>query len=548
MVECVLATCLMLGGTVSLSSDDLLNPIRPGDVAKGVPFWNDYATVFRWAPVLSFDAVQGAANYRMTVKRGDWTRTFVSESSIASLCAFWSEMPKGTGWSVTCTALDSAGKVVGKDQVRKFTKTAAFGEVKLPPRACSYREAARRAFDYMTALPAMRTLVEKGEPEQTYQHNAYVAKTHAAHIHSMLDCASRMPECRDKAMTFARASAEFLMGELEPANAPLAYWPPTYGRKPLRHDPKKDGDKKRNSMVGNEPAGAVKYRKEVMLVYPADVGLAFAEYSKATGERRFLDAAVKIGETYLKVRRADGSWPLKMILATGEPVGRNILVPSRLVPFFEALAAGTADSRWQKAADDCYAYLENGPFKSMNWDGQFEDIEPKPPYQGLTKHNALDGMFQLLKRYPKDRQKLSLARDLLRFSEDQFVFWEAPCAKDEAIPYPGGKARGSTPSMFKPGGYDYPSVFEQFSCYCSIDASAVKLIRSYLALWRAAGNPLDLAKARALGDAMTREQRPDGRIPTFWTNDWVGDVVYDWLNCMESSVVALLDLAAVEDL
>ena len=49
-----------------------------------------------------------------------------------------------------------------------------------PPAARPYREAALKAFAYMASLPAMRTLVEKGEPEQTYQHNAYVSKTHAA--------------------------------------------------------------------------------------------------------------------------------------------------------------------------------------------------------------------------------------------------------------------------------------------------------------------------------------------------------------------------------
>ena len=44
-------------------------------------------------------------------------------------------------------------------------------------------------------------------------------------------------------------------------------------------------------MVGNEPEGAVKYRGEVMLLYPADVGKAFVAYFRATGDRRFLDAA-----------------------------------------------------------------------------------------------------------------------------------------------------------------------------------------------------------------------------------------------------------------
>ena len=65
-----------------------------------------------------------------------------------------------------------------------------------PPAARPYREAALKAFAYMASLPAMRTLVEKGEPEQTYQHNAYVSKTHAAHINLMLEWARREPARR----------------------------------------------------------------------------------------------------------------------------------------------------------------------------------------------------------------------------------------------------------------------------------------------------------------------------------------------------------------
>jgi len=63
------------------------------------------------------------------------------------------------------------------------------------------------------------------------------------------------------------------------------------------------------------------------------------------------------------------------------------------------------------------------------------------------------------------------------------------------------------------------------------------------ALYRAEGNPLDLAKARALGDTATRMQRSDGFIPTFWLTDAAckGD---DWTNCMAATAEALEQLAA----
>ena len=390
-----------------------------------------------------------------------------------------------------------------------------------PPAARSYREAARKAFAYMAALPAMRTLVETGEPDQSYQHNAYVSKTHAAHVNGMLEWARREPSRCDEAMRFAAASAEYLLSQLEPPDAPLAWWPPTYGRTPLRRDPA-DGGENRPSMVGNEPVGAVKYRGEVMLLYPADVGSAFVAYFNVADDRRFLDAAIGIGETYLRTRRADGSWPLKMRLATGEPIGENTLVPTRPMVFFRALAGAAGESRWAEAADECFAWLEAHPLADWNWDGQFEDVQPRPPYANPTKHNAVEAMFEILRRFPGDPERLAQCRRILRFCEKRFVCWERP----ENHP-----------------NWDVPSVLEQYECFVPIDASAAKMIRAYLALWRATGEPELLAKARTIGDTVTRVQTPEGRIPTFWTHDTLGQPSYDWLNCMGAAATALLELA-----
>ena len=258
-----------------------------------------------------------------------------------------------------------------------------------------------------------------------------------------------------------------------------------------------------------------------MLLYPADVGAAFVAYYRETHDRRFLDAARGIGKTYLKTRRSDGSWPLKMRLATAEPIGENTLVPTKPLAFFTALAEATGDSRWADAADGCFAWLEAHPLADWNWDGQFEDVQPRPPYANPTKHNAIDAMLEILRRFPGDPDRIAQCRRILRFCEKRFVCWEKPANHPK---------------------WDTPSVLEQYSCFIPIDASAAKMIRAYLALWRATGEPELLAKARALGDTITRVQTPEGRIPTFWTHDGLGEPLYDWLNCMESSAAALFEL------
>ena len=411
---------------------------------------------------------------------------------------------------------------------------ARFKAGSYPPAARPYREAAKMVYRYMTSLPAMTVLLETGRPDQKYQHNAYVSKTHAAHVEAMLDWMRLEPKMRETAMRFAKASAEFLLKELEPEDAPLAFWPPTYGRKPLEFDPKTDGPYKKPAMVGNEPEGAVKYRGEVMLVYPALVGIAFVDYWCATKDERFLASAIGIAETYLKTRRADGSWPLKMKLATGVAVGENTLVPTRPLAFFEKLFDATGDLRWRTAADGCFAWLEAHPLKDWNWDGLFEDIKPEKPYKNPTKHNAVDTMLYMLKRFPGDEIRLATCRKLLEFCEKRFVVWEAP---DNGERWPA------------------PSVLEQYSCFTPIDSSAAKMIRAYAAMYRAGGRKEDLGKARALADAITRVQKPSGRIPTFWHGFNRNDVGlsserYDWLNCMSAAARALVEaseLPAIAD-
>ncbi len=532
--------CLASGAVGA--TEDTTVPVRPGSTAKGVPFWNGYATLFRYAPAFEFKAVPGAARYRFTLTAAGADAqkrvtpvSFLADSPEAPLSPVWKTLANGQ-WTVVCEGLDAKGGVAGKAGERKFVKTAPFGEAKFSPAARPYREAARMIYEYMTSLPAMKTLVETGVPDQNYQHNAYPSKTHAAHIKAMLDWAAFDPKNREKAMRFARASGDYLLSQLEPPDAPLAFWPPTYGRKPLEYDPKANGGKNRPAMVGNDPEGAAKYRGQVMTLYPADAGSQFVALAKATGEKKYLEAAKGIGETYLKIRRADGTWALKYWLATGKVQCPAPLVPTRPMVFFERLADATGDAKWRKAADECFKWLEKGPLTDWNWDGQFEDIQPRPPYQDLTKHNAIEAMFHLLKRRGNDPAARKLAREILRWSEDQFVFWESPCAPGGNVPRPASNA------PLRPGGWHYPSVYEQYSCYISIDASASKMILAYLAMYSAEKNPLDLAKAKALADAITQVQEPSGRVPTFWAakGDWISDVRYDWLNCMASSAAAMV--------
>ena len=94
--------------------------------------------------------------------------------------------------------------------------------------------------------------------------------------------------------------------------------------------------------------------------------------------------------------------------------------------------------------------MEKGPLTDWNWECQFEDVQPHPPYKALTKHQACSTAMFLLKRFPGDARRLAQARELLRFAEDQFVYWEKPCRADgtgyrAGTPWPGNTT--ASPSL-----------------------------------------------------------------------------------------------------
>lgn len=94
-----------------------------------------------------------------------------------------------------------------------------------------------------------------------------------------------------------------------------------------------------------------------------------------------------------------------------------------------------------------------------------------------------------------------------------------------------------------------PGAFEQYDWYLPIDSAAGKMICGYLAFYRAEGRAVDLAKARALGDAVTVMQQKHGKggaIPTHWVNWEVGPSVrtQPWINCGIYTANALVDLSA----
>ena len=522
MLFAALAASLALGGYAEanqprdISADeiaaavraDLDHEIRPGGV-NGSPFWNGYSRFFMYPPAFDFPAVNGATEYRYEVvdaKGG--VHVFTAPVPTASLKALWPELP--SGWTtVTCFAITQkphyrpASPMVS----RCFWKQAPFtGDY--PAAVRGYGEAARLAKAWLRNQDAYRKFLATGDGASC----GYWGMTYPSKMVASIVRALTVGEPSGQDLAEARKFADWILSISEGADRPLAHFPPTYFK--TTHE---------------NQAASTRYLGQVMLVYPAEVGEALVDLHAKTKEAKYLDAARNIAATYLRLQGEDGTWPLKMSLETGKEIAPNRLMPiGSVIPFLESLYGATGDARYRAAADRAFAYVENGPVRTWNWEGQFEDIEPDAAYRDLTKHDACATALYVLKRYPGDAKRLALARELLRFSEDQFVCWEKP--------FPD---MPTTVNLLTVKKWTVPGALEQYYWYVPIDASASKLIRTYLALWRAEKNPLDLAKAKALGDSLTRMQQPDGFITTEWVDEsWL----VPWWNCLLIDVKVLGEL------
>ena len=478
--------------------------------------WNSHSEWFMFAPAFVLQRLPGAASYRCAVRpdAGE-PLVFGVTNAVAQIPGdVWASLPRTGYVTFEVRGLAADGRDLGPALSRRFWRSATYRPGHYPPRAKPYREAVLAGYDWLFRQPEVDHLLKTGKPDPSHPKNGYPTKILSALAVAMLHYAEICPAQAVRARQVARAAVDWLMANSQPASAPLAGFPPTYA-----------------FAQGNECWE--KYRGQQMLLYPAYAGKACLAYYGFSQEKGYLAAAEAIAETYVRLQGEDGTWTLKVRESDGSPVGPNRLFPLGVAEFLDEMAARTGRKAYKAAADRAVRFVMEGPVVDWNWEGQFEDVEPSKRYCNLTKHPACDTALWLLRTRPDDAGARTLARRLLTFAEDQFVCWERPY--DGAVP-PANSERPGWCTHY--GQWHVPSVTEQYECNVPIDASAAKLIRTYLAMYDAEGNPLDLAKARTLGDSMTRMQLADGRLPTFWHNDRF-DARKDWWNCLCASLSAL---------
>lgn len=499
------------------ASQEYLVPLRPGGV-EGSPFWNVHASRFTYAPAFGFAPVSGAERYLFTLEQeGREPVTFEAAAPTAALSCVWNELVPGQV-KLSVHGLGKDGKAAGLSGERVFIRAYPFVYKEEKPLR-GYREAALKACLYVHNMPAVQHWKTSRQPDMSYPYNAYVCKIIGATIRTECLLAREIPSIHDEAMAIALNAGEYLVEMTWPEGTPLQNWPPTYGVAP--------------DDVSSHPAKVARINAGKMMVLEASVaGEAYLDLYDMTGDAVWLERSVKVADTFEAIQAEDGSWPTRIDAATGLQIGRTKAYPGHILRYLRRLVENYGMQRFGAVMERAETYIRDIAMKDFDLTGQFEDslYDDLEPYSNLTNFTASPYADYLLSKKEPSAADVVNAKDLIRLSEDQFVHWD--CAEDTD----GFKDRV------------VPCVNEQFMFEVPVDASAADVCDGYLSLYEYEGDPLVLAKAQALLNALVRAQNPvTGQMPTSLQYNGGTPLKPEdfWLNCSWWSAKALLRLDTI---
>lgn len=498
------------------------------------PFWNVESTMFMYVPAFHFTAIRDCKRYLFTAADElGGVHTFESDDCCALLTPIWAELPEGVV-TLKVTALREDGTEYALVGARTFFRSAPFpGET--PKAVCGYKECAIKAYKYAMSQSFIQHWLKEGTPDPYYDLNVYPTKMICSLVKAMLSYARLCPEDAKQALTVAENAAAYLIKITPRGDMPLADLPPTYNID-FCPDPEAYGINTPNYRL------CAQRLDTNMMIYPPRAGIIYLDLEQATGKRFYFDEAMKIAEYYKNTVEENGSWYLVRSIATGKPINGNFITPlGSVVPFFTKLYKRTGEELWKTLADGAIKYVEKEQLEPYNWEGQFEDTPPSVGYTNLT-HYGPNALIDYYCEFHKDEPEyIEQAKEIMRYIEDQFVIWKRP--------YPWlhvGAGQEATEKPFDPSIWHTPCALEQYNWYVPIDASACSVLNGFMSIYKATGDGLCLAKAKALADQLTIMQRENGMIPTHWMNTPEAEANH-WFNCMFESCETLEMMSKYQD-
>ncbi len=513
--------------------EESLHPIRQGEPGK-TPFWNGYAKRFIYVPSFDFATVNNSVKYRYTVISDVNSERYIFEADnpCSLLTPVWKEVPVGIVY-LKVEGLDADNNVAGLAGEQMFYKAAPFnGPYKMP--VTDYTSSVIRNMQSLLEQEHYQRWKTDTVPSQEYRLYCYPSKIVGSIIQAMSIYSSISEEESEEAINMARNAASYLLSISLPSGSVLEYFPPTY--------------------IDHALSTSVARRKtdQLMMFYPAIAGSAYLDLYDATGTNEYLEASIRIAETYAKTQLPAGSWPLMVWIESGDAVEDNLCVPTDIINFLDRLVIDYGEIQFRQISDKAFNWIMENPMKTFHWEGQFEDMGYSKHYSNMERGKPLAFAVLLLSHSDEVPGYIEMAEELIRFAEDQFIVWEQPLPRElfRTSWRPIPRRAYYTSKWFT------PCALEQYDFYTPIDASAASAILAFKKAYEITGKELYLAKAISLADNQTVAQDLAGGIyPTYTmnlagrknfsdptTSKDPGNVWTGWLNCATMTANALLEL------
>jgi len=151
----------------------------------------------------------------------------------------------------------------------------------------------------------------------------------------------------------------------------------------------------------------------------AIMALAYLQLHEATHEAQFLKAAEAIGMTLSKRQRPNGTWPFRVDPKTEAVVEEYTSSVIYAVMLFEKLDKLNGNNSYRACRDRAWNWLLNGPIKTKEFRGFYEDIPASP--DGRANYDCLDTIRYLLANRTDTNGYLEMAKDLNAWIEKTFM-------------------------------------------------------------------------------------------------------------------------------
>jgi hypothetical protein len=510
--------------------EDTKNPVPSKEIFPDVPVWNDYARCFIYAPVFKFKPIEGAEyyTYSLTIEPDHKVITWTEDRLENSLSSHWPCIPVGVV-SLKVEGLDMEGNSIGIAGVKRFYRSSPFTSVMNAPKK-SYHDAAVQALEFIYKLPHVQKWLTSDEPDLYYSLYGYASKIISSLVDGMLVYSALPSTAKEdsvKAMTIALKMGDYLIKISNSKSEVLSSFPPTYDmdfvnkRIKIPNIPNDNGVNTIATINANK----------LMMLYGYEYANVLLNLYDRTKDKKWYDRAVAIADGYRILQLPNGTWYLKLDFNTAQPLDTHMMMPTRLLMFMKRLQQQYFKNDYNGIIEKANRWMLENPMKTFFWEGQFEDVPSyKEMYHNLSKYPPTDYAMYLMKYDSASEKNILIAKELVRFAEDQFVMWVQP--PSDSLLYNQWASKDIVKWLT-------PCVLEQYHFYVPVDASACQMINTFMTMFKATQDTIYLQKATALANSITQAQQENGEITTVWTKS--GFKTENWLNCMIMSAKTLIE-------